>query len=460
MNAIPEEVDLLVVGGGKTGKMLAMDRARAGLRVAMVERKMVGGSCINVACIPSKSLIASARTLRTARRAEALGIAIEGEPRADLALLRAHKEGIVDAMVAGSETQFRDSGMDFVMGEARFVAARTVSVALRGGGTRLLRGRDVVIDTGSRPTLPPIPGLAEAAAWTSETLLDLHRMPRRLVVIGGGYIGVELAQMLAIFGAQVTLLQRGAQLLGREDPDIAEVVAEVLRSDGVDVRFAAEATSVRREERGEIQVTLADGSSAVGDELLVAVGRTPVTENLGLESAGVEVDGRGFVVVDDRLRTSAEHVWAGGDVAKSPQFTHIAWDDCRVIASQLAGATRSARDRLLAYTVFTTPELGRIGMTEREARAKGHEVRIAKLPLSAIPRAKTMRESVGVWKAVVDARTEKILGAALLGPEAGEVIAALQMAMLGGLDYRAVREAPFTHPTMAEGLNLLFETLG
>lgn len=455
-----EDVDLLVVGGGKAGKSLAMDRAKTGRKVAMIERDKIGGTCINVACIPTKALVGSARTLLQARDAARTGVVVDGTPHVSLDLLREHKEGVVGGMVAAHATMFRASGMDFIMGTARFVGPRTVDVTVNEGGTRTLRGADVVVNTGTMPALPDLPGIGEADVWTSESILRLDRLPESLVILGGGYVGCEFASMFAVFGTRVTILQGGGQLLAREDPDVAEQVAEVLADQGVDVRLGARAVAVRREPgRGYVVVTLADGSEVRGAELLVATGRAPVTDGLGLELAGVDLTGRGFVVVDEHLRTTAEHVWAAGDVAGSPQFTHASWHDFRVLRTNLTGGDAVTTGRLVPYTVFVTPELARVGLTETQAREQGHDVLVATIPVSVVPRAKTRHQATGGWKVVVDAATDRILGVSLLGPDSGEVVTAVQMAMLGGLTYRQVRDAVITHPTMGEGLNILLDAL-
>ncbi|MGN6751339.1 MAG: dihydrolipoyl dehydrogenase family protein [Intrasporangium sp.] len=456
-----EEVDLLVVGGGKAGKSLAMDRAKAGWSVVMVERDKIGGTCINVACIPTKSLVGSARTMLTIQHAEVMGIEVDGDSVVSLAALRRHKESVVGGMVDAHRKMFTDSGMDFIMGTARFVAPRTVQIATNEDGTRLIRGKDVVINTGTTPAVPDLPGLAEADVWTSETILRLDRLPQTLLILGGGYVGCEFASMFALFGSRVVLVQGGPQLLPREDPDVAGEVAQILTDQGVELHLGSRAASVRREQAHEkVTLTLEDGSALTGDELLVATGRSPVTADLGLDAAEVKLTDRGYVAVDDHLRTGAEHVWAAGDVAGSPQFTHASWNDFRILRSLLSGREASTAGRLVPYTIFITPELARVGLTETQARAAGHTVRVAKIPVSAIPRAKTLHDSTGIWKAVVDADTDQILGAALLGHNGGEVIAAVQLAMLGGLPYQSVRDALLTHPTMSEGLNLLFDTFG
>jgi pyruvate/2-oxoglutarate dehydrogenase complex dihydrolipoamide dehydrogenase (E3) component len=452
---VTEDFDLLVVGGGKAGKTLAMDWARQGRKVAMVERGMIGGTCINVACIPTKALVESARAMRTLTKAQSLGFVVDA-PRIDLALLRAHKEGVVDGMVELNHKQFLDSGMDFVLGEARFVAERTVEVTLADGGTRALRGAEVVINTGTRPVVPDLPGLAEAGYLTSETLLRLERLPRRLVVIGAGPIGLEMADMMAAFGSEVVVVTGEERLIPHEDADIADVVHSTLTGNGVNVRTGSQVASVHRSASGEVEVTLAGGAVVRGDEVLVAVGRRPVTAELDLESAGVRTTESGYVAVDEHLATSAPHTWAAGDVAGSPQFTHVSLDDYRILKANLVGGNRSTAGRLIPRTTFLSFELARVGLSEAEARAAGHEVLVARLPVAAIPRARTGRHTDGLWKAVVDARTHAILGVALVGPEAGEAVTTVQTAMIAGLPYTALRDMIISHPTMTEGLNLLF----
>jgi pyruvate/2-oxoglutarate dehydrogenase complex dihydrolipoamide dehydrogenase (E3) component len=453
-----EEVDLLVIGGGKAGKSLAMDRAKAGWKVAMVERDKIGGTCINVACIPTKALVGSARTALAAHNAGVMGVELD-EPSVSVEGLRQHKTSVVDGMVAAHKKMFADSGMDFILGTARFIAPRTAEVETHQGDVRLLRGTDVVINTGSTPAIPDLPGIAESAVWTSETILQLERLPQRLLIIGGGYVGCEFASMYALFGSQVIMLQARSQLLPREDPDVSDEVAKILTDQGLEVRLEVRARAVRRNGDGEVVVILEDGSQVVGDELLVATGRAPVTADLGLAAAGVEVNDRGFIRVDDHLRTTADHVWAAGDVAGSPQFTHASWNDFRILNANLDQGDAATRGRIVPYTVFITPELARVGMTESQARAEGRRLAVGKIPVSAIPRAKTLHDTTGTWKAVVDADTDLILGGALLGNNAGEVISTLQMAMIGGLPYQQVRDAVLTHPTMGEGLNLLFDAL-
>lgn len=455
----PEEFDLLVIGGGKAGKSLAMDSAAAGQRVAMVERGMIGGTCINVACIPTKTLVNSARLLAMTRRAAEFGILDTRNPAIDLGLLRARKETVVGTMVAGQRKSFLASGMDLVIGEARFTGPRTVAVTDDDGTHRTLRGTNVVLNTGMVPLVPDIPGLRAAQPLTSTTILELAQLPESIVIMGGGYIGCEFASMLAIMGVDVTVVQRGAALLPREDAEVSAAVAAALEADGVSVRLGVAAESVARS-NGKVTVSLSDGSQLAAAEILVAVGRMPVTAALGLEAAGVELADRDLVRVDEFLRTTAQGVWAAGDVAGTPQFTHASWNDFRILKANLAagpdGPLQTTRDRLIPYCVFTTPELGRVGLSEAEARAAGHDIRMARMPVTAIPRARTVGQLDGVWQAVVERGSDQILGVSLLGHESSEVIAVVQMAMLGKLPYQRLRDAVIAHPTMAEGLQLLF----
>ncbi|MDO4258906.1 MAG: FAD-dependent oxidoreductase [Actinomycetaceae bacterium] len=468
--ALPTEitdVDLLIIGGGKAGKSLALHRAAKGDSVAMIEREYVGGTCINVACIPTKSLVTSARAIEQARRAGLLGVHGTEAAQVDLADLRGHKEGIVSTLVGAHEKMFTAPGLDFLRGEAVFTAPKTVAVTAADGSVRHLRGARVLINTGSRPARPEIPGLWESGAWTSEDILRLEELPASLAIIGGGYIGVEFAQMMATFGVSVTLISSGEHILPREDADIAGAVADGLVASGVTILGNVRAVAASVVEGGEkalTRVELSDGSTVEAERVLVAAGRVPNTDALGLDVAGVEVNERGFIVVDDHLRTSAADVWSAGDCAGTPMFTHASWHDYRVIRSQFEGSPAdegalTTTGRLVPWTVFTTPELARIGLSEKEALEAGHEVLIAKLPTANIPRAKTMRTTEGVWKAVVDASTHRILGASLVGAESGEVITAIHMAMAGGLTYQQVRSQMIAHPTMGEGLNLLFDQL-
>ncbi|WP_249369302.1 MULTISPECIES: FAD-dependent oxidoreductase [unclassified Actinomyces] len=466
-----QDVDLLVVGGGKAGKSLAMLRAKKGERVVMVERDKIGGTCVNVACIPTKTLISAARVLREVQGAASSGVRL-AEPdgsdatgllaraRTDLDALRERKEAVVGGMVAAHENVlFPGSGLELLRGTARFTGERTVEVALDDGRTRRVRGATVLINTGTTPAVPAVPGLESVPCWTSEDLLTLPELPEHLLVLGGGVIGVEMASLMGMLGVSVTLIHSGEHVLDREDADVAAEVARGLEALGVTVLTGARAQGVSRDGERTVVVT-EDGRRVSGSHLLLALGRAPVTQGLGLEAAGVELTDQGFVRVNERLETTAPGVYAAGDVAGSPQFTHASWNDFRVLRDLLDGREATTAGRLVPWAVFTTPELGHVGMTEAEARRAGHEVLVATTPTAAVPRARTTGRTEGFYKVVVDARTEEVLGAAVIGDGASEVVTSVQMAMLGHLTWRQLRDAVITHPTMAEGLNIVLDTLG
>lgn len=462
MASAPEKYDLVVVGGGKAGKSLAMLRAKMGDKVFMVERDKIGGTCINVACIPTKTLVSSARRLVEVRTAASYGVDLPGadlaSARVDLQALRARKESVVGGMVEAHKRMFAAPGLDFVLGTAKFVGPKTVEATLADGSVRVVEGEKVLINTGTTPAIPPIEGLGDVAYWTSEDALRLTEIPDRLVILGGGVIGVEMASMMAAFGANVTLIEGGEHILAREDADVAEEMAANLAAQGVTVRTGERAMRVSSDGEGVVVHTTA--GEVAGTRLLVALGRAPVTKGLGLEAAGVELTERGFVKVDSRLETTAPGVYAAGDVAGTPQFTHASWNDFRVLRDLFAGKEASTEGRLIPWAVFATPELGRVGMSESEARATGRDIRVAKVAAAAVPRAKTHGHVEGFYKVVVDAETEEILGAAIVAESASEVIAAVQTAMLGGLPWPKLRDAVIAHPTMAEGLNIVLDSLG
>lgn len=456
-----EHFEIVVVGGGKGGKTLAAKMASAGRRVVMVEKGMIGGSCINVACIPTKTMVKSAKVAELVRRAADFGIRAAFDGTGPIGV-RDRKRAVVTEMVSRNQANFDDSGMTLLLGTARFTGPRSLEVQLRDGGVRELTADKVFLNTGTRPALPPMPGLADARPLDSESVQELDRLPEHLIVLGGGYIGCEFAQMFRRFGSRVTVVQRAETFLPREDADVAEQILQVFAEDGIDVLLGA---SVRRVEglSGQlVRVTLQTptGETAVeGSDLLAALGRTPNTEELNLPAAGVETNDRGFIKVNDQLESTAAGVWALGDVNGGPQFTHVSLDDWRIVHANLGGGNRSTADRIVPYTLFIDPELGRVGLTEVEARRRGLRVRVARLAAAKIPRAMTSGETRGYLKAVVDADTDQILGASILAAEGGEVMAVIQVAMRAGLPYTALRDMVFAHPTMAEGLNNLFARL-
>jgi pyruvate/2-oxoglutarate dehydrogenase complex dihydrolipoamide dehydrogenase (E3) component len=455
--SLPEEYDVVVLGSGAAGKLLAWTLASRGKRTAVVERRYVGGSCPNIACLPSKNVIHAAKVASFFRRGAEFGFA-GGEWRADMAAVRDRKRKMVDGLVEMHLEKYRQSGAELVMGQGRFVAPRTIEVALNAGGTRTLRGQTVIIDTGSRARMDDTPGLAEARPLTHVEALDLDHLPGHLIVLGGGYVGLELAQAFRRFGSRVTIVERNGSLIHREDPDVTEAVEQLFRDEGIDVKTGAAVDRVEGRSGESVRLHSSGGGSE-GTHLLVAGGRTPNTDDIGLELAGAETDERGHVRVDDRLRTTAEGVWAVGDCAGSPYFTHIGEDDFRVVLADLTGGDRVTTGRQVPYCLFTDPELARVGLSEREARERGVGYRLARIPMEAVLRARTLSETRGFLKALIEQDGDRILGFTAFGPEAGEVMAVVQVAMLAGLPYTALRDAVLTHPTMAEGLAALFSAV-
>ncbi|PYQ01369.1 MAG: mercuric reductase [Acidobacteria bacterium] len=456
-----ERVDVLVLGSGEGGKYLAWHMAKAGHRTVVVERRWIGGSCPNVNCLPSKSEVWSAKIATLVKHAAEFGM-VTGSAVVDMVRVRERKRHMVDGLIAMHLERYKASGAELVMGTGRFVAPKTLEVRLNDGGTRVLSGDRVFLDVGTHATIPPIPDLAAAAPLTHIEALELDRVPPYLIVLGGGYVGLELAQTYRRFGSRVTIVEQGPRLAGREDPDVADAIARIFSDEGIEVLVAAETRRVKGRSGQGVSVTVrtAQGDRTIeGSDILVAAGRTPNTAAIGLDKAGIELDAHGYVAVNDRLETSAPEVWALGDCAGSPQFTHVSFDDFRVIRDNLAGAYRSTRDRLVPFCMFTDPPLARVGLSEAEAHRRGIGVRVAKLPMSAVLRTWTISESGGFMKALVDSHGDRILGFTILGPEAGEVVAAVQTAMLAGLPYTGLRDAILTHPTMAEGLTTLFASV-
>jgi pyruvate/2-oxoglutarate dehydrogenase complex dihydrolipoamide dehydrogenase (E3) component len=455
--------DAIVIGTGQAGKPLARALARAGWRTAVIERDRVGGSCINYGCTPTKTMVASARVAHLARRGADYGVHA-GPVRVDLGEVLQRKRRVVERFRGGTQKSLEEAaGIDLIFGVAAFEGPRAVRVTLPDGGERRIEAGRVFVNTGCRPAPARIEGLEGAPILDSTSIMELDRLPEHLLVLGGGYIGLEFGQMFRRFGSRVTVVQRGRHLLSREDSDVAEAVAAILRDDGVEVLLDTAAVRGRRTGDGiELIVRGPEGERVLaGDRLLAAVGRVPNTEGLGLEAAGVRTDPRGFVRVNDRLETGVDGVYALGDVKGGPAFTHISYDDYRILKTNLLeNGDATTRDRLVPYTVFIDPQLGRVGLSETEAKERGLEFRVARLPMARVARAIEMDETRGFMKALVDSASGRILGCAVLGVEGGEVMSALQIAMMGGLPYTAVKEGIFAHPTLAESLNNLFMTLG
>ena len=461
--AQPQHYDAVIIGSGQGGNPLAGALAGAGRKTAVIEREHVGGTCINEGCTPTKTMVASAKVAYLDRRSSDYGVR-NGPVNVDMAEVRRRKRDIVDSFRGGSEQRLEDAeNLDLIRGEAHFTGPRELEVRLDDGDTVRLSAENVFINVGARPGGVPVDGIDTVGALNSTTVMELDEVPDHLLVLGGGYVGLEFAQMFRRFGSEVTVVQRGPQLLAREDADVAEAVADVLDEDGIEVLLETEAQSARQDEGGGIQLTVSGpdgGRTLSGSHLLVAAGRPPNTDLLNLEEAGIETDKRGFIKVDDRLETNVPGVYALGDVKGGPAFTHVSYDDFRVIqANLLDGGNATISDRLIPYTVFIDPQLGRVGLSESEARDQGRDVRVGTMPMNYVTRALEMDESRGMMKVVVDAGTGRILGCAVLGIEGGEIMAMIQIAIMGGLSYTALRDGMFAHPTLAESLNTLFASV-
>src|SRR5260221_5634296 len=450
-----ERFQNVVFGGGEAGKYIAWELARWGQRVAVVERALIGGSCPNIACLPSKNVIHSAKVVDLVRHAATFGLRL-GPWTLDMAGVRRRKREMVDGMIAIHKARFAANGLEFILGEGRFVAPRTIEVRLAQGGTRRLQGERVFLDLGTRAAVPDISGMAGAAPLTHVEALELDRLPAHLIVLGGGYVGLEMAQAFRRFGSRVTVIEQAPQLAPREDPDVAEAIRAIFSEDGIDVALEPAAAAIEGRSGGHLRIrlrTTAGEREIEASDLLVAVGRTPNTRGIGLESAGVELDPRGYVKVNERLETSAAGIWAMGECAGSPQFTHVAYDDFRVVRDNLAGRPRTTRDRLVPYCMFIDPELGRVGLDETAAKRSGIALRLARLPMESVLRARTIGETRGFVKARIDAQSDRILGFTRLGSVAGEGIAAVRSAMLAGLPYTRRRDAETRQAGQADDRN-------
>lgn len=458
----PETYDAIVIGAGQGGGPLATRLAASGKRTAIIERQHVGGTCVNEGCTPTKTMIASARIAHLMRRAPEYGVQT-GAIYVDMRKIRERKDEIVKSFRSGSQRAIESAnGVTLLMGEARFTGAKTLAIRLHNGATKNIQAQQIFINTGTRPAKPKITGIDKIDALDSSSIMELNQIPEHLLVLGGGYVGLEFGQMFRRFGSKVTIVQRSRQLLPREDPDIAMAVKKILEEDGIEILLQTEATAVRRNgEQIELSVLNQQREEqVVGSHLLVAAGRTPNTDRLDPGATGVILDANGYVKVNERLETNVAGIYALGDVKGAPAFTHISYDDYRILRRNLLEeGTATTENRLVPYTVFIDPQLGRVGMTEREARAQKRKFRVAKMPMNRVARALEVDEPRGVMKAIVDADSEQILGAAILGIEGGEVATVLQMAMLGGVPYTAIRDGIFAHPTLAESLNNLFTSL-
>jgi pyruvate/2-oxoglutarate dehydrogenase complex dihydrolipoamide dehydrogenase (E3) component len=454
-----QQYDAIVIGSGQGGTPLSTALAQAGMRTALIEREHVGGTCINEGCTPTKTMVASGRVAYLARRAADYGVHT-GPISIDLGKVRQRKRDIVNSFRSGSQSRIeKTTNLELIFGEARFADSRVLEVRLKEGSQRVLSANNIFINAGCRPADPRLDGLDSIPFLDSTSIMELDSVPGHLLVLGGGYIGLEFGQLFRRFGSRVTIIQSAERLLTHEDPDVAEEVAKILGQDGVDVALEAKATRVSMSD-GSICLQIQQGGNSttlVGSHLLVAIGRVPNSDTLNLGAAGIQTNDRGFIHVNDRLETTVKGVYALGDIKGGPAFTHISYDDFRVIrANLIENRTASIANRLVPYTLFIDPQLGRVGLTEAEARAKNLDIRIARLPMTSVARALEVDETRGFMKAIVDRETNRILGAAILGIEGGEVMSAIEVAMMGKLPYTALRDGVFAHPTLAESLNNLF----
>jgi len=457
------QYDGIVIGAGQAGGPLATTLAQAGWKMALIEREHIGGTCVNDGCTPTKTMVASARVAYLARRAADYGVET-GPVTMDMTVVRRRKRDIVNEFRSGSEQGIRETpNLDLLMGEARFTGPKTLTVTLNDGGEREITAEKIFINSGQRPTMPKIAGLESVPALTSTTIMELDSVPAHLLVLGGGFIGLEFAQMFRRFGSAVTIIQRGTQLAPKEDEDVGEEIAKIFREDGITVLLETETVRAAWSADGGIVLTVKDSNgerTVTGSHLLVAAGRTPNTDALDPPAAGVTMDKRGYIPVNERLETNVPGIYALGDVNGGPAFTHISYNDFIILRTNLLhGGTETTAGRLVPNTVFIDPQLGRVGLNEREARAQGRTIRVAILPMTGVARAGEMDETRGFMKAIVDAESDQILGCAILGVEGGEIMSIIQMAMMGHLPCTVLKNAVLAHPTLAESLNNLFSTL-
>ncbi len=454
-----DQYDAIIIGSGQAAKPLADALVRAEFKVALIEKEHVGGSCVNYGCSPTKTMVSSARVAHMVRRAAEYGVN-SSLVEVDMKTIRDNKQKIVEQFRHGIIDKFKKlRTLDLIMGEAKFTSPNTVEIYLNEGGVKQIHSDKIFINAGCRTFIPAIPGLDDVRYLTSTSIMELDEVPEHLIVLGGGYIGIEFGQMFRRFGSKVTIIQKGSQLLVREDTDVAEEIAKILREEGINVLLNAEATNIKNKD-GKISVTYETDNHGVtvsGSHLLVAVGRTSNGDKLSLESAGIETDERGYVVVNEKLETNVPGIFVLGDIKGGPQFTHISYDDFRIIRSNLLeGKDATTNNRQIPYVVYMEPQLGRVGLTEAEAKAKGYNFTVAKIPMTYVARALETNETKGLMKAIVDLDTNLILGCAVLGMEGGEIMSIVQTAMMGNIPHTVLKDAVFAHPTLAESLNTLF----
>jgi len=457
----PEEYDLVVLGSGAGAKLTAWTLAKQGKRVAVIERKYIGGSCPNIACLPSKNIVHSAKVASYFRRAEEFGIDTRGFA-VNMSIVRDRKRKMVSSLVDVHLDNYKRSGAELILGSGRFIGPKTLEATLPDGTRRRLRGANVIIGTGTHAALEPIPGLADAQPLTHVEALELDEIPEHLVVIGGGYVGLELSQAMRRFGSRVSVIDRNDRLAHREDEDVTDAIRSLFEDEAIDIVLNARVKAISGKSGKSVRIVIEQKGvekTLDGTHLLVAAGRTPNTKGIGLELAGVELTDRGYVKVNERLETTAPGVWAVGEVAGSPQFTHISVDDFRVVFNSLTGGNRVTTGRQVPFCLFTDPEFARIGLSEKEAKARGISYRLFKIPMEGVLRTRTLSETRGFLKALVETDDDRILGFAAFGVDAGEIMSSVQIAMIAGLPYTALRDAILAHPTLLEGLGPLFSSV-
>jgi len=450
----------VIIGAGQCGVPLARDLAASGRSTALIEAKFVGGTCINTGCTPTKTMVASARVAYLARRGEDYGVHT-GPISIDMLKIRDRKRSIVESFRSSSESRLESTkNLELIHGLASFKSDREILIDLPSGKQTSVTAENIVIDTGCRAKILEIPGLSGTPYLDNESVMELDTVPEHLLVLGGGYIGLEFGQMFRRFGSRVTVLQHDPSLLAREDPEISEAITSILTDDGIEIILSADTERVSSRAGGGISLEIKAGGigrTIAGSHLLVAAGREPNTRSLNLKAADVKIDKHGYIVVNDALQTSTPHIWAAGDVKGGPAFTHISYDDYRVIKQTLlTGKPGSIKGRLVPYTLFIDPELGRVGLTEAAAKEAGYTVKTASMPMTHVARALESDETRGLMKAVIDAKTDQILGCSFLGIEAGEIMTVVEVAMMGKLPYTSLRDAIFSHPGLSESLNNLF----
>lgn len=457
-----EKFDVIIIGAGQAGNPLSMEFAKSGKSVALIEEKAVGGTCINVGCTPTKTMISSAEIAYLARRASDYGVSLK-DVKVDLQQVRQRKEAVVSSFRNGSEQRILSAGVDLIFGRAAFTGQKRLEVVCEAGNVRMLTANTIVINAGGRPNIPEIAGLDDVPYLTSASIMELEEIPEHLIIIGGGYIALEFGQMFLRFGSKVTILQHSQQLLGREDQDVADAMREILEENGINCHLNTDVTLVEQTSQGSLVLLASTPKGNIrleGSHLLLATGRIPNTDGLGLEKSGILVDAKGFIRVSDSLETNVSGIYAAGDIKGGPAFAHISYDDYRILkANLIENGKMDVNNRLVPYVLFTDPQLGRIGLSENDARRQGLNYQVVKMPMSYVARAIETERTDGFMKAVVDTETKQILGASILGVNGGEVMSMLEIAMMGNLPYTVLRDGIFAHPTLAEALNNLFSAL-